>query len=173
MRHVRSVLFARASFKRSDGQVLVLVAVFMTVLIGAAGLVLDVGSWYRADRATQATADASALAGAQGLIVGTSQASALADEYATKNGGGSIGVSFGTKVKPNDLITVRALLWVETESQKGIVIGSGGSMVKAIGSAARVELERELGSRVHLDLSVRVRRSWRADDALRDRLGIT
>ena len=72
-----------------------------------------------------------------------------------------------------DLITVRALLWVETESQKGIVIGSGGSMVKAIGSAARVELERELGSRVHLDLSVRVRRSWRADDALLDRLGIT
>ena len=66
-----------------------------------------------------------------------------------------------------DLITVCVLLWVETESQKGIVIGSGGSMVKAIGSAARVELERELGSRVHLDLSVRVRRSWRADDAPR------
>jgi GTP-binding protein Era len=72
-----------------------------------------------------------------------------------------------------DLITVRALLWVETESQKGIVIGSGGRMIKAIGSAARKELERELGARVHLDLSVRVRRSWRADDALLDRLGIT
>ena len=72
-----------------------------------------------------------------------------------------------------DLITVRALLWVETESQKGIVIGSGGRMIKAIGSAARKELERELGTRVHLDLSVRVRRSWRADDALLDRLGIT
>jgi GTPase len=72
-----------------------------------------------------------------------------------------------------DLITVRALLWVETESQKGIVIGSGGRMIKAIGSAARRELERQLGSRVHLDLSVRVRRSWRADDALLDRLGIT
>jgi GTP-binding protein Era len=72
-----------------------------------------------------------------------------------------------------DLITVRALLWVETESQKGIVIGSGGRMIKAIGSAARLELERELASRVHLDLSVRVRRSWRADDALLDRLGIT
>jgi GTP-binding protein Era len=68
---------------------------------------------------------------------------------------------------------VRALLWVETESQKGIVIGSGGRMIKAIGSAARRELERELGARVHLDLSVRVRRSWRADDALLDRLGIT
>jgi len=72
-----------------------------------------------------------------------------------------------------DLVTVRALLWVETESQKGIVIGSGGRMIKSIGTAARRELERELGSRVHLDLSVRVRRSWRADDALLDRLGIT
>ena len=72
-----------------------------------------------------------------------------------------------------DLITVRALLWVETESQKGIVIGSGGRMIKAIGTAARRELERELGAKVHLDLSVRVRRSWRADDALLDRLGIT
>ena len=72
-----------------------------------------------------------------------------------------------------DLIAVRALLWVETESQKGIVIGSGGRMIKAIGSAARRELERQLGARVHLDLSVRVRRSWRADDALLDRLGIT
>jgi GTP-binding protein Era len=71
------------------------------------------------------------------------------------------------------LIGVRALVWVETESQKGIVIGAGGRMIKAIGSAARRELERELGAHVHLDLSVRVRRSWRADDALLDRLGIT
>ena len=71
------------------------------------------------------------------------------------------------------LVTVRALLWVETESQKGIVIGSHGKMIKAIGTAARKELERELGLKVHLDLSVRVRRSWRADDALLDRLGIT
>ncbi len=68
---------------------------------------------------------------------------------------------------------VRASLWVETESQKGIVIGSGGRMIKSIGTAARRELERELGAKVHLDLSVRVRRSWRADDSLLDRLGIT
>jgi GTPase len=72
-----------------------------------------------------------------------------------------------------EVIYVRALLWVETESQKGIVIGARGRMIKAIGTAARQELERELGRRVHLDLSVRVRRSWRADDALLDRLGIT
>jgi GTP-binding protein Era len=72
-----------------------------------------------------------------------------------------------------EVVTVRATVWVETESQKGIVIGAGGWMIKAIGSAARWELERELATRVHLDLSVRVRRSWRADDGWLDRLGIT
>jgi GTP-binding protein Era len=71
-----------------------------------------------------------------------------------------------------DLALVRALLWVETDSQKGIVVGAGGKMIKSIGSAARRELERELGARVHLDLSVRVRRQWRADEGLLDRLGI-
>ena len=75
--------------------------------------------------------------------------------------------------RDDGLIAVRALLWTETESQKGILIGSHGRMIKSIGMAARQELERELGTRVHLDLSVRVRRSWRADDALLDRLGIT
>lgn len=70
------------------------------------------------------------------------------------------------------LARVRALLWVETESQKGILIGAAGRMIKAIGTAARRELERELGCSVHLDLSVRVRRGWRADDGLLDRLGI-
>jgi GTP-binding protein Era len=73
----------------------------------------------------------------------------------------------------HDLVVVRALLWVETESQKGILIGARGRMIKAIGTAARRELERELGKRVHLDLSVRVRRSWRGDESLLDRLGIT
>ncbi|HEY7619962.1 MAG TPA: GTPase Era [Solirubrobacteraceae bacterium] len=70
------------------------------------------------------------------------------------------------------LTVIRAYVWVETESQKGILIGSGGRMIKAVGSAARRELERELGGRVHLDLSVRVRRGWRTDEALLDRLGI-
>lgn len=71
------------------------------------------------------------------------------------------------------LARVRALIWVETESQKRIVIGAGGRMITAIGTAARKELERELNVRVHLDLTVRVRPRWRADDALLDRLGIT
>jgi GTP-binding protein Era len=71
------------------------------------------------------------------------------------------------------LARVRALLWVESESQKGILIGAHGRMIKAIGTAARREIERELGCRVHLDLSVRVRRDWRGDEGLLDRLGIT
>lgn len=71
------------------------------------------------------------------------------------------------------LVRVRALIWVESESQKGIVVGAGGRMVKAIGSAARREMERELECHVHLDLSVRVRRDWRGDEGLLDRLGIT
>jgi GTP-binding protein Era len=70
------------------------------------------------------------------------------------------------------LARIRALIWVESESQKGILIGSRGSMIRAIGTAARGEIERELSSQVHLDLSVRVRRGWRADEALLDRLGM-
>ncbi len=71
-----------------------------------------------------------------------------------------------------ELTRIDALIWVETESQKAIVVGRAGRMVKAIGTAARRELERELGGRVHLSLVVRVRRHWRADDGLLDRLGI-
>jgi GTPase len=71
------------------------------------------------------------------------------------------------------LTRVRALIWVESASQKGILIGAHGRMIKAIGIAARRELERALGEQVHLDLSVRIRRDWRGDEGLLDRLGIT
>jgi GTP-binding protein Era len=71
-----------------------------------------------------------------------------------------------------DLIRIEAVLLVETESQKGIVIGAGGRMIKAIGTAARHEIQRELGAHVHLELKVRVRRHWRADERVLDRLGI-
>jgi GTP-binding protein Era len=71
------------------------------------------------------------------------------------------------------LVRVRALIWVESESQKGIVIGAHGRMIKAIGVAARRELQRAVGEQVHLELSVRVRRDWRTDGGLLDRLGIT
>ena len=71
-----------------------------------------------------------------------------------------------------EVMRVSALIWVESSSQKGIVIGAAGRKIKAIGGAARGELEAELGSRVYLDLMVRVRRDWRRDESLLDRLGI-
>jgi GTP-binding protein Era len=71
-----------------------------------------------------------------------------------------------------DLVRIAAILLVETESQKGILIGAGGEMIKSIGVAARKTIELELGAHVHLELSVRVRRHWRADDRILDRLGI-
>jgi GTP-binding protein Era len=67
---------------------------------------------------------------------------------------------------------VRARAWTETDSQKGILIGKGGKMIRAVGTAARHALEQELGTKVHLDLLVDVRRRWRADERLLDRLGI-
>jgi GTPase len=70
------------------------------------------------------------------------------------------------------LTRVRALIWVETQSQKAILVGAQGKMVKAIGIAGRRELQRELETQVHLDLSVRVKRDWRADEDLLDRLEI-
>jgi GTP-binding protein Era len=70
-----------------------------------------------------------------------------------------------------DLTVVHARVWVETDSQKGILVGAGGKMIRAIGTAARKELERELDTKVHLDLIVRVRRGWRGDESLLDRLG--
>jgi GTP-binding protein Era len=78
------------------------------------------------------------------------------------------------EISPRDdgLVEVRAQVWAETESQKGILIGSGGRMVREIGTAARRELERELAARVFLDLQVRTRGRWRRDEALLDRLGI-
>jgi GTPase len=74
--------------------------------------------------------------------------------------------------REDGVVEVRAQIWAETESQKGILIGSGGSKIKEIGTAARAELEQELGARVFLDLQVRVRKRWRKDEGLLDRLGI-
>jgi GTP-binding protein Era len=67
---------------------------------------------------------------------------------------------------------VRALVYVETESQKAIVVGKGGDMIKAIGSAARPEIELLLGRKVFLELQVKVRPKWRRDERVLERLGI-
>jgi GTPase len=74
--------------------------------------------------------------------------------------------------RDDGLMVVRARVWAETESQKRILVGAGGQMVRAVGTAARKEIERLLDRRVHLDLNVRVRKGWRRDEGLLDRLGI-
>jgi len=85
----------------------------------------------------------------------------------------AVEVDLGELTEREDgLLELEAFLWVEGNSQKAILIGAGGTMIKAIGSAARKELQASLGRRVHLELRVRVRKAWRRDDALLDRLGI-
>jgi GTP-binding protein Era len=74
--------------------------------------------------------------------------------------------------REDGLLMIHARVWAETESQKGILVGAGGRMVRAVGTAARKEIESLLDRRVHLDLSVRVRKGWRRDEGLLDRLGI-
>jgi GTP-binding protein Era len=76
------------------------------------------------------------------------------------------------EAREDGLTDVHAQVWAETESQKGILVGAGGSKIKEIGTAARAELERELGGKIFLDLRVRVRKRWRRDEDLLDRLGI-
>ena len=67
---------------------------------------------------------------------------------------------------------VSAVVYVETESQKGIVVGRGGRMIREIGSQARPEIESLLGRKVFLELKVKVRPRWRRDEALLERMGI-
>jgi len=92
------------------GQSMVLTVVFMVVLLGFAALVVDVGSWYRAHRAAQSTADASALAGAA-VLPDTAAASSLATQYASKNttgaGTGSPQITFTQSGYEMDTITVK------------------------------------------------------------------
>ena len=71
----------------------------------------------------------------------------------------------------NGMLYVDALLIVERESQKGIVIGKGGELIAAAGSEARREIEALLGARVYLDLRVKVEKDWQRNPQLLDRLG--
>lgn len=100
---------ARSTLRHGEqrGQASVLTLIFLTVLLGMAALVLDIGSWYRADRYTQSTADAAALAGAQALPEDAGEASSLASNYASKNGGGLDTVAVSSSIAPNDTIRVR------------------------------------------------------------------
>jgi len=76
------------------------------------------------------------------------------------------------QTRADGLLMVSASVLVETESQKGIIVGKGGQMIKDVGTSARREIQKLTGDRVHLDLTVRVKRDWRGDERLLDSLGI-
>ena len=67
---------------------------------------------------------------------------------------------------------VRVTIYVETDSQKQILVGKGGSMVREIGTRARPEVEALLGHPVFLELQVKVRPKWRRDERMLERLGL-
>ena len=75
--------------------------------------------------------------------------------------------------RPDDdpLLDVRVLLFVERDSQKGIIIGRGGARLKEVGTQARAEIQRLLGTRVHLDLRVKIAKDWQRDPKQMQRLG--
>jgi Flp pilus assembly protein TadG len=97
-----------ALLDEEGGQVLVLLAVMLTILLGFAGLAADVGTWYRAQRQAQTVVDAAALAAAQALPGDTEAATRQALNYAQRNGTSipAGDVSFGSGAKPNDTVTV-------------------------------------------------------------------
>ena len=70
------------------------------------------------------------------------------------------------------VMRIEASILVERQSQKGILIGRGGAMLKAIGSAARREIEAFLGTKIYLGLFVKVREGWREDPAMLDEMGL-
>ena len=74
-------------------------------------------------------------------------------------------------VRKKDLCRIRAIVYTEHDSQKGMIIGKGGAAIKRIGTEAREDLERILGARVFLDLSVKVKKNWRRDAAQIRRFG--
>jgi GTP-binding protein Era len=83
----------------------------------------------------------------------------------------SIEVQLEEIERDEDLVRIEAVLLVERESQKGIVIGKGGSMLKTIGTRARRELEALLAQKVYLGLHVKVLRDWQRDPKALNRLG--
>jgi Flp pilus assembly protein TadG len=130
--------------REQAGQVTVMAALFMVVVVGMAGFVVDVGSWFRAQRATQSTVDASALAGAEALPQDPSKAAALAISYGSKNGGGVAGanISFSSTYKANDTITVKMTKPADGFFSKifgifSVTVGAHASAIAGVPSAAQ------------------------------------
>jgi Flp pilus assembly protein TadG len=120
--------------RSNSGQATVVTVIFLVVLLGMAALVLDIGSWYRADRATQSTADAAALAGAQALPYNPANASSLALQYSGKNGGGlsSSDIQITTGLDANDTIQVHV-----RRSAPGVFTKLFGVNTVNVGSTAK------------------------------------
>ena len=76
------------------------------------------------------------------------------------------------EVEELDDRVARVLVYVETESQKGILVGKRGAMVREIGTRARPEVEALVGHPVYLELHVKVRPKWRRDPRMLERLGL-
>ena len=110
LEHNHGACGMRIKIKSKRGQAMILTLVFMTVILGMAAAVVDVGAWYRTHRQMQNNADAAALAGATALPESTGQAASLAVTYANRNGGGVTGpdVTFSSKEVANDQIQVTA-----------------------------------------------------------------
>ena len=131
-------------FRSADGQVTVMAAVLMVFLVAMVAFVLDVGSWFRQQRISQSTVDAAALAGAQALPSNPANATALANTFATKNGGvlGAT-ITIGSKWNANDMITVK-----QTKSATGFfskVLGINTVSVHAKATAVAAIPNETLG----------------------------
>jgi len=117
------------SAKRSteSGQTLVLMVIFLISLLGMTALVLDVGSWYRAKRQLQSTADAAALAGAQALPDNPGNAPGLANQYAADNASdlATNDVSLSTNIGRVTWIEIRSFGTMLVESETSFVARSG------------------------------------------------
>ena len=86
-------------------------------------------------------------------------------DVSEKRGAGELSVEIDEiKIRDNDDIYIRANIFVERESQKGIVIGAKGSLLKKVGEQARKDIESLLGNKVFLDLWVKVKPDWRNKD---------
>ena len=80
--------------------------------------------------------------------------------------------AIGVEIVEHEEKAIRANLVVETDSQKQILVGKGGSMIREIGTRARPEIEALVGHPVYLELQVKVRQHWRRDGSMLDRLGV-
>jgi GTP-binding protein Era len=77
----------------------------------------------------------------------------------------------GRSPEQGELVDVHAILYVERDSQKGIVIGKGGARLREVGTAARTQIEKLLGTKVYLDLRVKIAKNWQRDPKQLGRLG--